>query len=77
MTDMHYIYGLADGNTVTARQLYAERYPGRHLPSGKTFACIHQRLLGTGAFQKRVSDFGRSPEVRTCALEKRVRRTVD
>ncbi|KAJ4425755.1 hypothetical protein ANN_27378 [Periplaneta americana] len=24
MTDMHYIYGLADGNTVAARQLYAE-----------------------------------------------------
>ncbi|KAJ4441782.1 hypothetical protein ANN_11640 [Periplaneta americana] len=52
-----------DGNKVAARQLYTERYSGRHLPCGKTFARIHQRLLERGAVQKRVSDVGRPREV--------------
>ncbi|KAJ4437818.1 hypothetical protein ANN_13756 [Periplaneta americana] len=77
MTDMHYIYGLADGKTVAARQLYAERHAGRHLPCGKTFVRIHKRLLETGTFQKTVSDVRRPREVRICALEKPILRTVD
>jgi hypothetical protein len=37
LADMHFMYGLADGNAVVARRLCQERYPGRRCPDRKTF----------------------------------------
>ncbi|EFN72812.1 hypothetical protein EAG_02637, partial [Camponotus floridanus] len=44
MTDMHFMYGLADGNSLRARRLYIERFPNRNVPDRKSFERIHQRL---------------------------------
>lgn len=46
--DMHLIYGEALCNSVEARRLYDERFPGRHLPSPKTFERVDRSLRETG-----------------------------
>lgn len=71
MTDMHYIYGLADGNALEARRLYTERFPGRIAPDRKTFESIHRRLYETGTF-RRNGGAGRPRTARTVDLEEDV-----
>jgi hypothetical protein len=72
LTDMHYVYGLADGNAAEARRIYSERYPRRDLPCERTFSRIHQRLQETGSFGRQTADVGRPRTVRTAELEDRV-----
>ncbi|XP_045466601.1 uncharacterized protein LOC123675297 [Harmonia axyridis] len=71
MTDMHFIYGLADGNSLKARRLYIERFPGRNIPDRKLFQNIHQRLHETGALKK-MGGPGKPNTVRTVELEENV-----
>lgn len=71
MTDMHFIYGLADGNSREARRLYLERFPNRNVPDRKTFQSIHQRLHETGSL-KRSGGSGRPVTVRTVEVEENV-----
>lgn len=52
MADMHFIYGLANGNAREARRLYMERYPNRIIPNHKIFSSIHRRLVETGTLKK-------------------------
>jgi len=40
MADMHFAYGLANGDSHEARHIYAERSLQCNLPSSKTFAKI-------------------------------------
>lgn len=75
-TDMHFMYGRANGNATEARRLYAVAYPNRRLPSRQVFQRIHQRLRESGSFQARVNDRGRTRFVRTPATEERVLRIV-
>ena len=44
MADMHFAYGLKNGNSREARRIYAERYHQRNLSCRKTFANIHRYL---------------------------------
>lgn len=46
--DIHYFYGLANGNALAAREAYGIRYPGRRLPTDMVFSDIHRRLRETG-----------------------------
>jgi hypothetical protein len=62
LADMHFTYSLADGNSVVARRLYQERYPGRRCPDRKALVIIHRRLCERGNFGPRVANRGR-PEV--------------
>lgn len=71
MTDMHFIYGLADGNSLQARRLYIERFPGRNVPDRKIFQNIHRRLHETGTL-KRSGGPGRAMTIRTVQLEQNV-----
>lgn len=57
LTDMHLMYGLAQGNGREARKLYHERFPNRRLPSHPTFASVDRRLRETGSFA--ISNTGR------------------
>lgn len=50
MANMHYMYGLADGNCMKALRLYQERFPTRKCPDRKTFQRIHQYLRDKGRF---------------------------
>ena len=42
MADMHFAYGLANGNSRKVRRIYVERYPQCNLPCRTTFANIHR-----------------------------------
>ena len=76
MTDMHFIYGLADGNALEARRLYIERFPARIAPDRKMFESIHRRLQETGTL-KRNGGAGRPRTTRTVALEENVLNVVE
>lgn len=72
MADMHFVYGLADGNATEARRIYQEKYPQRPIPCAKTFSNIHRRLQETGTFSKSVDIPGKPRAVRTPELEEAV-----
>lgn len=46
--DMHYMYGMANGNTHEAQRLYQEHFPNRQIPDPRIFERIHRRLRETG-----------------------------
>jgi hypothetical protein len=67
LADMHFTYGLVDGNAVVAHRLYQERYPEQRCPDWKTFTSIHCRLCENGNFAPRSANRGQprstTPEV--------------
>lgn len=69
MANMHFLYGLANGNALEARRLYAERYPENHLPCSQTFTMLHLRLQDTGTFARSQNIAGRPRTTRTVELE--------
>lgn len=77
MADMHYVYGLSQGNGLEASRRYAEMYPQRQHPSHRIFARLHQRLREYGSFNKRTQDCGRHREVRTPQLEEAVLNVIE
>lgn len=77
MTDMHFMYGRANGNASEARRLYAEAFPNRTLPSDKLFSKLHQRLRENGSFVIKKHDAGRPKTVTTPETEEYVLRRVE
>lgn len=71
-TDIHYVYGLADGNSSLARRLYAERFPNRNQPGHKVFIAVHNRLKESGSVKKCSDIVGRPRAVRSLAYEEAV-----
>ena len=69
MADMHFLYGRANGNSLEACRHYTQTYPNCRPPHHETFTKLHQRLHGSGTFEKRRFDTGRHREVRTPELE--------
>lgn len=76
MTDMHFVYGMANGNAKGARRLYQERYPNRVVPDSRTFTNIHLRLSESGCFKHNTSE-GRPRSVRTPEVEEAVLQEVE
>ncbi|KMQ83534.1 hypothetical protein RF55_19752 [Lasius niger] len=76
MTDMHFVYGLANGNSLQAKRLYSEQFPNRRIPDRKTFVNIHQRFHDTGAFKSNGGS-GRPMTIRTVELEENVLNMVE
>ncbi|GFV59616.1 DUF4817 domain-containing protein [Trichonephila clavipes] len=77
MADIHFIYGIADGNVLEARQLYGERYPSRCFPNRKTFEYLHRYLRETGSFVRGMQDTGRTNSARTPELKEHVLREFE
>lgn len=77
LADMHFVYGLADGNAREARRIYQERYPNRVLPAAKTFTNLHRRLAETGSFMRTRDIPGRPRTARTPELEEAVLNAID
>lgn len=77
MAEMHFIYGLANGNSREARRLYMERYPNRMIPNHRMFSNIHSRLVETGTLNKNTHDAGRPRTVRTPQVEEAVLNEID
>lgn len=59
LADIHFMYGMANGNSLLAQALYREKYPIRRVPNDRTFAAIHRRLRETGQFKPIRADAGR------------------
>ena len=72
MADMHFVYGLSNGNSLRAARLYAERYPNRQVPHPQTFQSIHSRLSEHGSFSKQSHLCGRKRSARIPAIEEEV-----
>ena len=45
MVNMHFDYGLTNGDMYQTRRLYVEKYPNNHIPSSKLPKNLHQRNL--------------------------------
>lgn len=69
---MHFVYGMAQGNSRAARRIYQERYPHRPVPNRQTFVRIHERLCESGTFNRSADVIGRPATVRTVELEEAV-----
>lgn len=77
LADIHFVYGLADGNAFEAKRLYQERYPNRIAPCPQTFVNLHRRLSETGTFARTSDIPGRPRTVRTPQLEEAVLNRVE
>lgn len=49
-TDMHFCYGVCNGNATAAQREYANRFPNRHIPSSETFTRVNRKLRENGSF---------------------------
>lgn len=59
IADMHYVYGLCDGDARKAAREYQQRYPQRRAPTFRLFNEIHRRLRKHGIPQKREPRFSK------------------
>lgn len=75
--DMHYLYGLADGNAFEARRLYQERYPNRIVPDARTISGTHRKLCETGSFETKNYLKGAHQTTRTPETEEAVLNLVE
>ena len=50
-TDIHFMYGKANGNALEVGRFNAEAFPNRRHPGSRTFTRIHQRLRANGSFR--------------------------
>ena len=73
LAEMHFIYGLCNGNALESAHTYAERYPNRRHPLPRAFTGVHRRLCETGTFQIR-REIGSSS--READVENRVLREI-
>ncbi|GFX82147.1 uncharacterized protein TNCV_4398061 [Trichonephila clavipes] len=74
MANIHFMYGIADGNALEARRLYEERFSSRRLPNRKTFEHLHRHLKDTSSFVSGMHDTGCTRSARTPELEENVLR---
>ncbi|GBM49721.1 hypothetical protein AVEN_206219-1 [Araneus ventricosus] len=63
--DMHFMYGLANGNDLEAERLCRQRLMRRHVTDQKLFERLHRCLCETGSFVTGMHDTGRGRSVRT------------
>ncbi|GFW07589.1 DUF4817 domain-containing protein [Trichonephila clavipes] len=77
LAEIHFIYGLADGNGRADVRLYRERYPTRRQPNHQTFARVHQNLVERGSFRATIEGTGRRQIARTPIFEEGVLHSVD
>lgn len=61
--EMHFVYGLCDGNASAAQREYRVRFPDRNIPSPQVFTRLHQRLVESGSVQKQHNEVGPAQDV--------------
>jgi hypothetical protein len=52
LVDMHFIYGLHNGNTRASQGEHENRLPGRRVPAPAMFSRVHQALKERGTFRR-------------------------
>ncbi|KAJ3662049.1 hypothetical protein Zmor_006416 [Zophobas morio] len=53
--DMVMLYGVADGNSSLARELWIERFPNRAISCARTFTSVVQHLRDHGTFNLKLT----------------------
>lgn len=76
-TDIHFMYGVADGNARLAARLYAERFPNRRHPSHKVFVAVHNRLRESGQLKGNMNVTGRPRSVRNVRFEEAILQQIE
>ncbi|GFY35770.1 hypothetical protein TNCV_4841471 [Trichonephila clavipes] len=56
--DIHFIYGLINGNERVSVRLFGKRYSTRRQPNHLTFARVHQNLAEHGSFRVTIEGTG-------------------
>lgn len=77
MCDMHFVYGLANGNAYEARRIYEDRFPNRAIPHSQMFIRLHQRLSENGSFKKLTGNNERPRTVATVEAEEAVLNQIE
>lgn len=77
LADIHFVYGLADGNALEAQRLYAIRFPNRRLPNDRTFTNSHRHLREYGSFKTSRRDAGRPRVARNPLTEEQLLNAID
>ncbi|GFW74779.1 hypothetical protein TNCV_963541 [Trichonephila clavipes] len=54
--DIHFLFGLANGNGRVGVWLYGERCPTRRLPNHQKFVTVHYNLAEQGSFRATIDD---------------------
>lgn len=76
LTDIHFCYGLANGNSREACRLYAGKFPNRRIPCRKVFVNVHRNLRERGTL-KFTEKTGRVVSVGTLNNQERVLTAVE
>lgn len=76
MTQVHVLYGLANGDSAEAQLLYQETYPDRVFPSRKISVNIYRRLTKSGSFKHNTSG-RRTRRIRAAVVEEAVLLAVE
>ncbi|GFX12926.1 uncharacterized protein TNCV_3659221 [Trichonephila clavipes] len=77
LADIHFIYGLANGNRLVAVRLYGERHLTRWQPNHQTFTEVHQNLAEHGWPRTVIEVTGRPRTARTPIFGEGVLHAVD
>ena len=72
LQDIHYIYGLANGNGSADVQLYGERYPTWCQPNHQIFSRVHQNLAEHESISAIIEGTGRPQRTRMPIFEEGV-----
>ena len=77
LADVHFVYGIAEGNGRTSAQIYRERFPDRGQPDHHLFARVHQNLCDYGTLRNSVRTEGRLQSTCSIAIEENILDMVD
>ena len=72
LADMHFMYGIAEGNGRAAARIYRERFPDRRQPDHHLFARVHRNLCDYGTLRNCVRSEGRPRSTRSIAIEENI-----
>ncbi|GFX67018.1 hypothetical protein TNCV_4181431 [Trichonephila clavipes] len=65
--DIHFIYGLINGNGSTAVRLYGERYAMKRHPHPQSYAWLHKNLAENGSFSVTIGNTSINSEMNPVA----------
>ncbi|KAL4148262.1 hypothetical protein QTP88_002542 [Uroleucon formosanum] len=69
LADMHFIYGLCNGNTRASQREYENRFPHQRVPAPVMFRRIHQALRERGTFRRSSREGIRNVDLETEILD--------
>lgn len=72
LTDIHFMYGRANGNAKLAAKLYRRIFPNRRCPHYLLFSEIDQRLRKRGSLKKKKTNQGKETTPESNNIKKEI-----